>query len=214
MLANRCRTGRLIRRCPRSPWFTLPTRHGALPVGVVAGARACGARVFRWRWRRSRRAARIRAGWSAECTPPTPSARFSARWRFSMMLIPVDRHAEFATADHRAGGHLQPCRADTGALVFAGHVSPAPENPRSLAAICRARRRDAGWPAGWLPVCRRCRGASWRLAVISRLGSISWQPGIVDASSVPTEPGSPDRYCLYVGEGMNVSVAVTQTRNG
>jgi spermidine synthase len=39
-------------------------------------------------------------------------------------------------------------------------------------------------------------------------------PGIVDAASVPTDSGSPDRYCLYVGEGMNVSVAVTQTREG
>jgi spermidine synthase len=39
-------------------------------------------------------------------------------------------------------------------------------------------------------------------------------PGIVDAASIPNFPGSPDRYCLYVGEGMNVSVAVTQTRDG
>ncbi len=31
---------------------------------------------------------------------------------------------------------------------------------------------------------------------------------------VPSEPGDPDVYCVYVGEGMNVTVAVTQSREG
>ena len=30
---------------------------------------------------------------------------------------------------------------------------------------------------------------------------------------VPKEPGDPDVFCTYVGEGTNVSVAVTTTRN-
>src|SRR5205085_10967567 len=39
-------------------------------------------------------------------------------------------------------------------------------------------------------------------------------PGIVNPANVPSDPGAPDRFCLYVGEGMNVSLAVTQTREG
>jgi spermidine synthase len=37
-------------------------------------------------------------------------------------------------------------------------------------------------------------------------------PGIV--KDVPSEPGDPDVFCIYVGEGTNVSVAVTLTREG
>jgi spermidine synthase len=37
-------------------------------------------------------------------------------------------------------------------------------------------------------------------------------PGIV--KDVPEGPGEPDVFCTYVGEGTNVSVAVTQTREG
>jgi len=39
-------------------------------------------------------------------------------------------------------------------------------------------------------------------------------PGIVKEEDVPTKPGEPDVYCTYVGEGANVSVAVTKTRDG
>jgi spermidine synthase len=69
--------------------------------------------------------------------------------------------------------------------------------------------------AGWLVA--NVTAMPWGVVAFGRYFA-SWvdqlAPGIVDASSVPTGPGSPDRYCLYVGEGMNVSVAVTQTRNG
>ena len=37
-------------------------------------------------------------------------------------------------------------------------------------------------------------------------------PGIV--KDVPDGPGDPDVFCTYVGEGTNVSVAVTMTREG
>jgi spermidine synthase len=37
-------------------------------------------------------------------------------------------------------------------------------------------------------------------------------PGIV--KDVPTEPGNPDVFCTFVGEGTNVSVAVTMTKDG
>jgi spermidine synthase len=40
-------------------------------------------------------------------------------------------------------------------------------------------------------------------------------PGIVQVKDVPVDPnGSNDRYCVYVGEGMNVSVAVTKSIKG
>ena len=69
--------------------------------------------------------------------------------------------------------------------------------------------------AGWLVA--NVSAMPWGVVAFGRYFA-TWvdqlAPGIVDASNVPTEPGSPDRYCLYVGEGMNVSVAVTQTRNG
>jgi spermidine synthase len=42
----------------------------------------------------------------------------------------------------------------------------------------------------------------------------SLAPGIVSESDVPSGSGQPDIYCTYVGEGMNVSVAVTKTRSG
>ncbi len=40
-------------------------------------------------------------------------------------------------------------------------------------------------------------------------------PGVVPESSVPTSSGSQvNRYCTYIGEGMNVSVAVTKSTSG
>jgi spermidine synthase len=39
-------------------------------------------------------------------------------------------------------------------------------------------------------------------------------PEIVPEKDVPSGTGSPDIFCTYVGEGMNVSVAVTSTRAG
>jgi spermidine synthase len=39
-------------------------------------------------------------------------------------------------------------------------------------------------------------------------------PGIVPEDQVPTTPGKPNRYCSFIGEGVNVSVAITKLRNG
>jgi spermidine synthase len=39
-------------------------------------------------------------------------------------------------------------------------------------------------------------------------------PGITRESAIPRGPGKPTLYCTYVGEGRNVSVAVTQNRLG
>jgi spermidine synthase len=39
-------------------------------------------------------------------------------------------------------------------------------------------------------------------------------PGVVGETDVPLADGTPDVYCTYVGEGMNVSVAVTENTSG
>jgi spermidine synthase len=39
-------------------------------------------------------------------------------------------------------------------------------------------------------------------------------PGVVPEEEVPTTPGQPNRYCSFIGEGVNVSVAITRFRNG
>ena len=63
------------------PLVHLPDRHGALSVGACCRRRCCGARAFRWRWRRRRARRAIRDGWWAASTRPTRSARLWARWR-------------------------------------------------------------------------------------------------------------------------------------
>ena len=54
-------------------------------------------------------------------------------------------------------------------------------------------------------------GRSWRSAVRRRVGCrgrhLAWEVR-------PPEPGEPDVFCTYAGEGMNVSVAVTMTSDG
>ena len=76
--ATRCRTGRSTRRSPPTPGSTSSSISSAAS-GSCCPARSSGARASRWRSPPSRRAARIRRGWSAASTRPTPSARSSAR---------------------------------------------------------------------------------------------------------------------------------------
>lgn len=61
-------------------------------------------------------------------------------------------------------------------------------------------------PIPWLAV------ASGRLAAIWSYRSV---PGIMEIEDVPVDPnGDNTRYCVYMGEGMNVSVAVTKAIRG
>ncbi|MEE3370065.1 MAG: fused MFS/spermidine synthase [Planctomycetota bacterium] len=58
---------------------------------------------------------------------------------------------------------------------------------------------------------------SWGVIAYGRMNGVygyDFAPGITAADDIPTTPGSPNTYCLYVAEGTNVSVAVTQRRNG
>ena len=77
-VAIRCPTGRSIRCFPpargtrsRSTWCAA--------CGRCCRRRCCGARAFRWRWRRRRAKRATPGGWWAASTRPTPAARFWAR---------------------------------------------------------------------------------------------------------------------------------------
>jgi spermidine synthase len=67
--------------------------------------------------------------------------------------------------------------------------------------------------AGWFAWC--VTPVPWTVVAFGR-HTASWltrsAPGIV--SDVPEGPDTPDVFCTYVGEGTNVSVAVTMTRDG
>jgi spermidine synthase len=48
----------------------------------------------------------------------------------------------------------------------------------------------------------------------SAVAASEMAPRVVPEEEVPTTPGQPSRYCSFVGEGVNVSVAITKTRSG
>jgi spermidine synthase len=89
-------------------------------------------------------------------------------------------------------------------------LRPAPGTVRlGGAAALAAAMGVAGWlawgltPVPWVIVAFGRQTASW----LARSA-----PGIV--KDVPDGPANPDVFCTYVGEGTNVSVAVTMTREG
>ena len=89
-------------------------------------------------------------------------------------------------------------------------LRPAPRTVRlGGAAALAAAIGMAGWlawsvtPIPWTAVAFGLQTPSW----LARSA-----PGIV--KEVPDEPGNPDVFCTYVGEGTNISVAVTLTRDG
>jgi spermidine synthase len=59
-------------------------------------------------------------------------------------------------------------------------------------------------PLPWISVAFGRLAATWMASCV---------PGIIAESEIPVDGGS-YRYCTYVGEGMNVSVAVTKTSSG
>ncbi len=94
--------------------------------------------------------------------------------------------------------------------VFSPLIRPAPGRVRlgGWAALAAAIG-VAGWFA-WSVT-----PAPWAVVAFGRktpafIGEVA--PGIV--KDVPSGPGEPDVFCTYVGEGTNVSVAVTTTREG
>ncbi len=122
---------------------------------------------------------------------------------FSLLLVPV-----IGTAGAERG--LIGLAAMAALVALMPLLWPAPGTVRTGgAAMLAAAMGVAGWLA-WsvTPV-------PWEIVAFGReTPSFLPQsaPGIV--KEVPDEPGDPDVFCTYVGEGTNVSVAVTLTREG
>ena len=95
-------------------------------------------------------------------------------------------------------------------VVFVPLLRQAPGMARPGAAAALVAATGA---AGWL--AWTVQPVQWPVVAFGR-NTPSWlaraAPGIV--KDVPTGLGYPDYYCTYVGEGTNVSVAVTSTRQG
>ena len=58
---------------------------------------------------------------------------------------------------------------------------------------------------------------SWGVIAYGRMNGVfsyDFAPGLTAAEDIPTDPGTPNTFCLFTAEGTNVSVAVTQRRDG
>jgi spermidine synthase len=122
---------------------------------------------------------------------------------FSLVLVPA-----ISTAG--AERVLIGLAAAAALVVLLPMLRPAPKAARLPgAALLAAATGAAGWlawsvtPVPWPVVAFGRRTASF----LARSAA-----GIVP--DVPDEPGKPDIFCTYLGEGTNVSVAVTVTRDG
>jgi spermidine synthase len=129
--------------------------------------------------------------------------------------------------------------AIAGALVFSLLLVPAIGTAgaeRVLIGLAAGAALVALFPLLWpTPATVRLGGAAALAAALGAAGWLAWSvtpvpwemvafgretPSMLSQSAagivedVPTDPGDPDVYCTYVGEGTNVSVAVTLTREG
>jgi len=122
---------------------------------------------------------------------------------FSLLLVPA-----LGTAG--AERALIGLAAAAGLVALMPLLRPAPAALRLGGAVALAAAMGvAGWlawsltPVPWVIVAYGRQTTSW----LARTA-----PGIV--KDVPGGTGNPDVFCTYVGEGTNVSVAVTMTREG
>jgi spermidine synthase len=122
---------------------------------------------------------------------------------FSLLLVP----AIGAAGSERV---LIELAAAAALVAFLPLLRPAPRAVRlGGAAALAAAMGVAGWlawsvtPMPWVTVAYGRQTASW----VTRTST-----GIV--KDVPSGYGNPDIFCTYVGEGTNISVAVTLTRDG
>ena len=122
---------------------------------------------------------------------------------FSLLLVPV-----IGTAG--AERLLIGLAAAAALVALLPLLIPAPTTGRLCgAAALAAAMGAAGWlawsvtPVPWITVAFGRNTANW----LERAAA-----GVV--KNVPSGSGNPELYCTYVGEGTNVSVAVTMTREG
>ena len=122
---------------------------------------------------------------------------------FSLLLVPV-----IGTAG--AERLLIGLAAAAALVALLPLLIPAPTTGRLCGAVALAAAMGAaGWlawsvtPVPWITVAFGRNTANW----LERAAA-----GVV--KNVPSGSGNPELYCTYVGEGTNVSVAVTMTREG
>ena len=122
---------------------------------------------------------------------------------FSLLLVPV-----IGTAG--AERLLIGLAAAAALVALLPLLIPAPTTGRLCGALALAAAMGAaGWlawsvtPVPWITVAFGRNTANW----LERAAA-----GVV--KNVPSGTGNPELYCTYVGEGTNVSVAVTMTREG
>lgn len=125
---------------------------------------------------------------------------------FSLLVIP-------------AVGTVGAERALLGLALAAGLLALAPLLRAPNAAAARAggaaALATATGMAVWLGV--RLTPVPWAVAAYGRYAATEVQnlfPQVVSPEDVPRAPGGTKTYCVYVGEGRNVSVAVTQNGAG
>ena len=189
-------------RAVAEPLVHLPARPACAAFGPSCRRRACGERASRWRSRRLRPAARTPGGWSEGCTRPTRSAP-SPRLVFSLLLVPVigTAGAERVLIGLAAAAALAALMPLIWTVHGRVHLGGAAGLAAALGVACWL-----AWsvtPVPWMAVAFGRQTASW----LARSA-----PGIV--TEVPEDPGEKDVFCTYVGEGTNVTVAVTLTPEG
>ena len=185
-----------------SPWYTLqldlvaqPLGRPAagVPVGSELSAGAGGGRLGRPGPRAAgRRGLCSQHNW-----------RHRGRRDIQPVAGPRNRHGR------RRAGADRGCRGGRIGGLFAPALARALIMRLAGGAVLAAAMGAAGWLAsGVTPV-------QWPIVAFGR-NAPTWlarsAPGIV--KDVPKGLGYPDYYCNYVGEGTNVSVAVTMTRQG
>jgi spermidine synthase len=122
---------------------------------------------------------------------------------FSLLLVPA-----IGTAG--AERVLIGLAAASGLVVLLPLLRPAPNTVRVGGALALAAALGGAGGLAWCVT-----PMPWATIAYGRQ-TMSWlartAPGIV--KDVPAGTGNPDVFCTYVGEGTNVSVAVTMTREG
>ena len=131
---------------------------------------------------------------------------------FSMLVIPSRHTVGAAVADLavRRGG-----AGDVGAasLAVAGNCRQYESEAACLGNRGRVNGRDGGWRLARLERVPGSLGDD-RLWPFLATWVSGWCPGLSLKKMSRSADGTPDMYCTYIGEGMNVSVAVTMSTAG
>ena len=169
------------------PVVQLPDRSRSASSLRCCRRRASGAPAFRSRLRPRRRPGRTPRVWSAACTRPTRLARSSAHSPFSLADHSCVRHAGRAAAPRSGPPSRRPVHCSSG---------PPPADA-SLAVARRARPR-------WWP---------WWLAGALAVTSVAPVPPDLIAYGRQIATFRARSY-LYRGEGLNSSIAVSESEGG